>query len=179
MSVSFIKMKLSQVVNKSGFYVLLVALICANIWEPNQAFFWSGIWYALIILNRRTEITKSLAEQAVFDSNTPQIVEDIISQCFNDYLVLNVGFKEEKEYIREEDEKKIVLYLIENVLTRMSAPLLQKIKAYYNEELLEEVLSNKIYMFVMNYAIQNNAIEESKNLELESAKKKQMVDIVL
>jgi len=172
MNVSYSKMKLSQMLTKPGFYVLAVALLSAIIWEdPNQSFFWCSVLYGMIILNRRTEITKTICEQSLFDPTTPAIIDLIITECFNEYIALNSGWKD-KEYISEEDEKKIISILIESVLTRMSKVTLYKMRSYYNEELVESVLTEKIYMVVMNYSIHNNRMEESNNLELLSAKRK-------
>jgi hypothetical protein len=164
-------MKMLEALVKPGLYVLILAVVLALKWEPNQSFFWCSILYALIILNRRTENQKIIIEQSVYDENIPAVVDKIILECLNEYIVLNKGWKE-KEYIREEDEKEIINALIEIVLTRMSKTMLRKIRAYYNEELAEEVITEKIYMLVLNYTIENNMIEESNISELESAKKR-------
>jgi len=177
MNVSYSKMKVSQVLTKPGFYVLIIALISAFFWEPNQSFFWGAILYGMIILNRRTEITKTVCEQTLFDPTTPTIIDLMITECFNEYIALNSGWKD-KEYISEEDEKKIISILIESVLTRMSNVTLYKMRAYYNEELVESVLTEKIYMVVMNYSIYNNRMEEASNLELESAKRRKENELI-
>lgn len=172
MSVSYLKMKLSQTLAKPGFYVLLFALLYAVVCkDPNVAFFWASVFYGLIIINRRTNIKKTASEISLFDPSIPEVIDSVITEAFNQYIVLNEGYKD-KEYVSEEDEKKIITVLIENVLTRMSKTMLAKIRAYYNEELAEQVLTEKIYMVVMNYSINNNMIEESNNLELESERKR-------
>lgn len=172
MNVSFLKMKMSQISTKLGFYLLIFSIILAFVWEPGESFFWCTILYLMIILNRRTNVKEMINEIALFDPKTPDLLDEIIMKCFDEYLALNEGFKNEKEYIRAEDEKKIIAILIEKVLTRMSKLTLAKLRAYYNEELLEDVLVERIYMLVTNYSIQNNRQEYSKDMELESRKKK-------
>jgi hypothetical protein len=165
-------MKMSQISTKLGFYLLIFSIILAFVWEPGESFFWCTILYLMIILNRRTNVKEMINEIALFDPKTPDLLDEIIMKCFDEYLALNEGFKNEKEYIRAEDEKKIIAILIEKVLTRMSKLTLAKLRAYYNEELLEDVLVERIYMLVTNYSIQNNRQEYSKDMELESRKKK-------
>lgn len=181
MNVFYLRMKLSQLLTMVGFYVLVAALVGAYYWEPNQSFFWCSILYCLVILNRRTQIKEIECEQSLFDSQIPEIIDSIISECLNEYIAMNTGFNDDQEYIREEEENKINTILIEKVLTRMSKTMIAKIRSYYNEERVEDVLVEKIYMLVTHYVIQNNRIEQDSNLELESARKNKepkLVDVL-
>jgi hypothetical protein len=167
-----------QTLLKPGTYILLVSLIAALVWEPNQAFFWGSVLYGLTILNRKTDIEETKCKVELFDPTTPQIIENLIAECFDEYIVFNEGYKD-KEYISEEDEERILKIVTENVLAKMSEPVLIKIRAFYNKESVEENLSKKIYMIVMNYSIKNNLIEQTKNLELESARKRKDLTPIL
>jgi len=116
------------------------------------------------------------SEVKLFDAAIPETLDALILECLSLYIIFNIG--PNKKYIAEAEEPKIVKDIIERVLFRMSPTMLYKLRAYYNEEMVEDVITEKIYMVVTNFVIQNNEIEDDdKELILEDDKK-QLINIL-
>lgn len=158
MSVSFFKMKLSQVLTKPGFYVLIGAIVSEYLNLIGDSFIWFVALYIMLILNRKMNVTEKELELDAFDPKIPEIIDNLIMESLNLYVIFNIG--PDKKYISEKDEPKIVNEVIERVLFRLSKPMLIKLKAYYNEEMVESIITEKIYMAVTDYIIMNNKLEE-------------------
>lgn len=131
-----------------------------------------AIWLTIVItlfllsfifyLNTKNKIAKlSLALTIPLDNTINSSLDALIEDCFNEYIILNKAYKK-KEYISADDEKKISSDLGTMVSNRISETMYNKLSQYYNSKAIPEVISNKIYMRVLNYSITMNTVEEKK-----------------
>lgn len=131
-----------------------------------------AIWLTIVItlfllsfifyLNTKNKIAKlSLALTIPLDNTINSSLDTLIEDCFNEYIILNKAYKK-KEYISADDEKKISSDLGTMVSNRISETMYNKLSQYYNSKAIPEVISNKIYMRVLNYSITMNTVEEKK-----------------
>lgn len=163
MSSLFFKMKVMDTIKKPGFQISCIGLVCSLVYDLNIALFWSAVWYCLIILNRRTDNKRLQTEISMFDPEIPQILDAIIVDCLNEYVALNLGYEKDKVYISDKEEIEINHAVLDNVIKRLSKITLLKLRAYYAEELLEQVIAERISMAVMNFVINFNATSHDGN----------------
>lgn len=87
-----------------------------------------------------------------------EILEKIIQECFMEYTILNIEYKE-VSYIDAELEKEIVKAVSYKVAERLSDALLSKISLVYNINNISKLISERTYLHVINYAIEKNGIK--------------------
>lgn len=90
------------------------------------------------------------------DSSIPEILDLIIQESFNDYQVKSLLALEEG-YINTDREAEIRKDLVAMVTRRISSAALDKISLFYNIANIADIIADKIYIIVMNYAISHNA----------------------
>lgn len=90
------------------------------------------------------------------DSSIPEILDLIIQESFNDYQVKSLLAIEEG-YINTDREAEIRKDLVEMVTKRISSAALDKISLFYNIANIADIIADKIYIIVMNYAISHNS----------------------
>lgn len=104
----------------------------------------------------------SININAKVNEEIPMILENMTEECFDEYMVLNLAFKE-KEYIDSDTETKIMKEVGTMVAQRLSQAALDKLSTYYNINTISEIISNKVYILVMQYAANNNQIPSDSN----------------
>lgn len=82
-------------------------------------------------------------------------LEQIIMNCFNEYMILNIEFRE-LDYINKEIEDIIVREVSHMVIDRISPMFLNKISLMYNKDSLSDIISRKVYLHTMNYVLNKN-----------------------
>ena len=92
---------------------------------------------------------------AQIDGSIPEILSLVIDECFNDYKVKEL-LSIENEYINSEKEAEIRRGLTDIVTHRISNATLDKLSLFYNITDIAEILADKIYITVMNFAIAHN-----------------------
>ena len=102
-------------------------------------------------INVETDINESI----------PELLETIVSECFNEYIVLNVEYKD-IQYLDSEMESKIAKDVGRMVSERLSPALLSKMSLYYNIASISNIISEKIYILVLDYSIKKNQIRDSE-----------------
>ena len=95
--------------------------------------------------------------QATIDKTIPEILDLIIQESFTDYQVkflapLNEGF------INSEREAEIRKDLVDLVTGRISSATLDKLSLFYNVQNIANILADKIYITVMKYVSDQNAV---------------------
>lgn len=90
------------------------------------------------------------------DSSIPEILDLIIQESFNDYQVKSLLALEEG-YINTDREAEIRKDLVAMVTKRISNAALDKISLFYNIANIADIIADKIYIIVMNYAISHNS----------------------
>ena len=91
----------------------------------------------------------------IVDDNTFGLLDKLVSDCFLEYVVLNVEYKE-IQYIDSELEKEITKAVSYMVLERLSPTLITKISLVYNVNNLADLVSKRVYLQVVNYSIEKN-----------------------
>lgn len=89
------------------------------------------------------------------DDNTFNLLDKLISDCFLEYVVLNVEYKE-VQYIDSALEKEITRAVSYMVMERLSPTLITKISLVYNVNNLTDLVSKRVYLQVVNYSIEKN-----------------------
>lgn len=89
------------------------------------------------------------------DDNTFGLLDKLISDCFLEYVVLNVEYKD-IQYIDSELEKEITKAVSYMVIERLSPTLITKISLIYNVNNITDLVSKRVYLQVVNYSIEKN-----------------------
>lgn len=130
------------------------------------------VWGMVLITYFMLHILKILKEKnnlleykinldAVIDESIPTILNNLISEAFQDYMMLNLSYQNELN-ITAEIENNILKGVGEAVAARLSTNLQIKLGMYYNSEGLWDIISAKICMLVTNYVVEKNAIKQTK-----------------
>lgn len=89
------------------------------------------------------------------DDNTFGLLDKLVSDCFLEYIVLNIEYKD-VQYIDSELEKEITKSVSYTVLERLSPTLITKLSLVYNVNNLADLVSKRVYLQVINYSIEKN-----------------------
>ncbi|MGL5330510.1 MAG: hypothetical protein ACRDD7_14660 [Peptostreptococcaceae bacterium] len=92
---------------------------------------------------------------SVIDDNILSLLDKIIADCFAEYTVLNIDYKD-IVYVDAELEKDITKQVCYKVSERISPALLAKISLSYNMDNFSKLLSERVYLHTLNYAMQKN-----------------------
>lgn len=84
-----------------------------------------------------------------------QIIETLIQENLAEYRI-NKLETVEKLYITEDIQKKIFEYVLRKVMYQLSPIYLQKLSYIYNKDKLDEIITQKINMYIMDYTIEVN-----------------------
>lgn len=95
--------------------------------------------------------------QALIDKNIPTLLHDIIDDCFRDYNIM-VLIPRNELYITDEREREIRNDLVQKVVNRISPMALDKLSLFYNVHKIDEIIADKVYITVMNYVVEHNAV---------------------
>lgn len=93
---------------------------------------------------------------ATIDNNIIDFLDSFIEDVFNEYLILNVEFREDRDYINGEVENEMSKEIAYIVMSRMSPAFIDKVSLIYNRQELPTIISHKVHMFTMNYVIKKN-----------------------
>ena len=86
------------------------------------------------------------------DIDIMERLDQMIMNCFNEYMILNIEFRE-LDYINKEMEDIIVREVSHMVIDRISPVFLNKISLMYNKDTLSDIISKKVYLHTMNYVL--------------------------
>ena len=110
--------------------------------------------------NRRTEKTINLNTDLNIDT-LDSILSRIITDSINEFLVTKGHV--DGTYISNETEKDIMTFVIDNITTRMSNVIYDRMKVFYREDAIPDVIAKKVYMQVVLFVAQNNVAKQQKN----------------
>lgn len=111
---------------------------------------------------RMEEITMyQINISAVIDESIPEVLNTIIDEAFTDYKIKSL-LPIEEGYINSEREDEIRKGLINIVTERISSAALDKLSLFYNPQNIGSVIADKIYITVMNYVLEHNAVSEEQ-----------------
>lgn len=84
-----------------------------------------------------------------------KIIETLIQENLAEYRINKLEHVE-KLYITEEIQKKIFEYVLRKVMYQISPIYLQKLSYIYNKDKLNEIIAQKINMYILDYTIEVN-----------------------
>jgi hypothetical protein len=83
------------------------------------------------------------------------IIDNLIQENLAEYRVLKLEAVE-KLYINEDIQKKIFEYVLRKVLTQISPIYMQRLSYIYNKDKLDEIITQKINMHILDYTVEVN-----------------------
>ena len=84
-----------------------------------------------------------------------QIIDNLIQENLAEYRILKLE-NIEKLYITEAIQKKIFEYVLRKVMYQISPIYMQRLSYIYNKEKLEDIITQKINMHILDYTIEVN-----------------------
>lgn len=135
------------------FYVSLIAValftsIIIYLWQKNNK-----------EKNRLREYDINI--NADMKDSISDLLESLVSECFNEYILLNVEYKD-ITYVNAELEAQIMKGVGEMVAKYISPVMLTKMSVYYNLRYISEIISDKVYIVTLNYVLEKNAMKDSE-----------------
>lgn len=102
-----------------------------------------------------------------FGDNIVEILNEFIEECFQEYKITHLVPNHDGTpvYVTDEREKEIREDLVQIVSSRLSPILLERLSLYYRADQIGSVIADKIYLTVMNYAIESRQVLEMTNAE--------------
>lgn len=107
-----------------------------------------------IKLKREYEEKKFLLEIEPKDTDF-KIIENLIQDNLAEYRILKLE-SVEKLYINEETQNKIFEYVLRKVMYQLSPVYLEKLSYIYNKDKLDEIIAQKINMYILDYTVEVN-----------------------
>ena len=120
-----------------------------------------SIIIACIYTGKRLEENKSLNEKMYLFSlpiNTEEnflILDKMIQEEVDRYTIYNFPHSDDL-YINEPDQNKMLETVLRQVLRKISPVYMSKLKYIYNEEIIEDIIFEKIRDAVLNYTVEIN-----------------------
>lgn len=117
-----------------------------------------------VLYNRRLRLKELEVISTVdIDDKVMAVLDLIISDCFKDYQILRLIPLQEL-FITEAREDEIRRDMVDMVTIRISPYTLEKLSLVYNPAHIAEVISDKIYIVVMNYVLNVNLPHNDEEL---------------
>lgn len=138
-----------------------MVLICVlAVWFTNLLLLIS----LLFILNKVNNNIKNKAELDQLKLNFEfepkeddfKIIETLIQENLAEYRIKKLEHVE-KLYINEETQKKIFEYVLRKTMYQISPIYLQRLSYIYNKDRLDEIIAQKINMYILDYTIEVNS----------------------
>ncbi len=85
-----------------------------------------------------------------------KIIETLIQENLAEYRIKKLEHVE-KLYINEETQKKIFEYVLRKTMYQISPIYLQRLSYIYNKDRLDEIIAQKINMYILDYTIEVNS----------------------
>ena len=91
------------------------------------------------------------------DKKDIEILDEIINEIFTDYRTMHFDYiRPDEAYITAEDQKKMILDILQSVLDTISENLYTKLSLYYKKDHIDDIIYKKIQMIVLSYTIEIN-----------------------
>lgn len=134
----------------------LLAVICTNILLV------LGFVLAFLYLQKTIKIDTDLKREMfmfslpINDSDNFNILDNLIKHESDMYQVYNFPSYVEDMYITEEDQNKMLKTVLSNVLKKISPIYMNKLKYIYNEDIIEDIIFEKVRDAVLNVSVEIN-----------------------
>lgn len=142
--------------------ICLLAVIAINI------LLGVAIILSCIYVGKRLENNTSLNERMYLFSlpiNTEEnffILDKMIKEEIDRYTIYNFP-KTDDLYINEDDQNKMLRHILSQVLKKISPVYMNKLRYIYNEEVIEDIIYEKIRDGVLNYTVEINGTFRDKD----------------
>lgn len=142
--------------------ICLLAVIAINI------LLGVAIILSCIYVGKRLENNTSLNERMYLFSlpiNTEEnffILDKMIKEEVDRYTIYNFP-KTDDLYINEDDQNKMLRHILSQVLKKISPVYMNKLRYIYNEEVIEDIIYEKVRDGVLNYTVEINGTFRDKD----------------
>lgn len=116
----------------------------------------------LLQRDKKLKIEKYRIDVEYSDDNIENKLDFIIDSVFDEYRLYNLDFRDES-YIKEMEEKEIIIDICNLVLERLSPIFISRLCVYFNKDSLGKIIATKISTKVMEYRIKNNISMSNNN----------------
>lgn len=86
------------------------------------------------------------------------ILDELIDDIFSIYVVINYEYIENL-YIKEDEQNVMIKEIAEEVISKLSPDLVERLSLVYNKDKIPEIISQRIYIKVTDYVISKNSIK--------------------
>lgn len=133
--------------------------------------FLSAIWFTNIILLSllifiMIKINKSIKEKSEMETlkfnfsfepkeSDLKLLDDLIQEKLAEYRIMKLE-SVDKLYITEKIQKEIFEYVLRKVMYQLSPIYLQKLSYIYNKDRLDDIITQKINLHIIEYTIEVN-----------------------
>jgi len=137
--------------------IVLVCLLA--VWFINALIIVSVV-ITFVLLNRNIK-RKHEFEQLKFNfefepkESDFKIIDDLIQTNLAEYRILKLE-NVDKLYITEKIQHNIFEYVLRKVLYQISPIYMQRLSYIYNKDRLDEIISQKINMYILDYTVEVN-----------------------
>lgn len=105
---------------------------------------------------RRLEEIRINISTNINDENFVNL-ENIISECLDEYKVLNIE-AQDKIYIDDDMQTKMIKDITTEVYMRLSPAMYDRLKFVYNPEMLLSIITKKVSLYVLEYRVTKNSL---------------------
>lgn len=109
-------------------------------------------------LKNETELKRDIFmfSLPINDEENFNIIDNIIQHEIDVYQIYNFPTYVEDMYIKEADQQEMLKYILERVLKKISPVYMNKLKYIYNEDVLEDIVFEKVRDAVLNLTVEIN-----------------------
>jgi predicted Holliday junction resolvase-like endonuclease len=116
--------------------------------------------FVLSKINKNIKLKREFEERKFNFSVEPKetdfmIIDQLIQDNLAEYRILKLE-SVEKLYINEETQNKIFEYVLRKVMYQLSPIYLEKLSYIYNKDKLDEIIAQKINMYILDYTVEVN-----------------------
>lgn len=112
-------------------------------------------------INRLNEYKINI--NADINETIPALLEMVVSECFKEYVVLNIEYKN-IIYINADLEKEIAKDVGTMVSLRLSPAMLSKVSLYYDLKVISGIIADKVYLMVLAYVVEKNELKDNDQM---------------
>ena len=98
---------------------------------------------------------KRILYNTPFNMDDLDILDYIIKEEFTMYQIMNLAHRDDL-YINPDMQADIITTVLNNVITKISPDLYDKLSLYYKKWHIDDIIFNKIKLLVINYTIEVN-----------------------
>lgn len=115
----------------------------------------------LSIINESVKKMQTLKEREFLysidmsEENNFKLLDTMIEDSLTRYRVSYLEFDDDL-YIDDNEQKKIITWIMKDILSNMSPVYYDKLTYIYNKNKLEDILYNKVSMAVLSYTVSIN-----------------------